>query len=169
MMFCRSLTVSEAVGSERHFCKIKPRPSSSRSHLHCSTRLILYTLSADNVRKTCEARSSCSLLSNFVKKQSFRIAIRALMQGRCRPIMGARSAWNLLSFRISFPISDCSFSNFDRRVGVSIPYSVHYSVTTLGMYRSLDVRHVTYFSHTSVYTHCNTGHRNTSMHAERHL
>ena len=136
MMFCRSLTVSEAIGSEIHFCKIQPRPSSSRSQLHYSTRLILYTLSADNVRKTREARSFCSLLSNFAKKRSFRIAIHALMEGRCRPIMGARSAWNLLSFKmfsdfqlqflqVSHPQS---FSPFSRLcvVQFSVMVFVHY-------------------------------------------
>lgn len=49
------------------------------------------------------------------------------MEGRCRPIMGARSAWHLLSFKIRFPISDCSFFNLDNRAGVSIQVSHPYN------------------------------------------
>ena len=41
MMFRRSLTALEVRESDRHFCNIHPRPSSSRSHLHCFTTLIL--------------------------------------------------------------------------------------------------------------------------------
>ena len=41
MMFRRSMKALEVRESDRDFCNIHPSPSSSRSHLHCSTTLIL--------------------------------------------------------------------------------------------------------------------------------
>ena len=59
------------------------------------------------------------------------MTIRALMDGRCKPMIGARSAWSLLSFRMRFPISECSFSSLAKRTGVRI--QVSHPLSKMGM------------------------------------
>jgi len=93
MMFWNSLSVSEAVRSERHFCKNPPKAQFFKEP------------SASNISRQClGARPVHSLSSNLSRKWSFCITVRALKEGRCRPMIGA-------SFKIRSLISDCSFSN----------------------------------------------------------
>ena len=67
-----------------------------------------------------ERQGHLSLSCSLIKKMILRMTICALMDGRCKLMIGARSARNLLSFRMRFPISDCSFSSLAKRTGVRV-------------------------------------------------
>ena len=118
------LTIALAsAGSRRHCWRTGSVLISFWSHLHCSTRLILYTFSADKVLNNLEHMSSSTLSRSFERKLSFLNNIRALIEGRWRLMMGVRSLWYLPNLRIRLPISDWIFSS----LLMSAPVSIHVS------------------------------------------